>query len=91
MIRFQTNVEYIIDWIGRMTKKHGSVVYERDRHQWWDWGQALCREQYGKEWNKLNLVDVTNDDILRAQTWENGEIPDWVDQERMILCGEESK
>lgn len=72
-----------------MTVKHGGKVYEKDRHQWWDWGQALCREQYGKDWNNLTPDEPTDEDRQRAWSWEGGDIPDWVDTERMILVSKE--
>lgn len=87
-IRFKTTTEFVIEWIERMQKKHGSVVYEKNRYQWWDWGQALCREQYGENWNDVVPSDPTWDDVRRAKEWENGDIPKWVDTERMTVCGE---
>ena len=99
MIDFYTNVgdafhinpntQYVIDWMGRMTRKHGGVVYEKERGMWWDWGQALCREQYGEDWNDIVPPDPTIDDVGRASDWEKGDFPDWVDLERMnIMLGE---
>jgi len=101
MISFNTNVvdgfyinrntQYVIDWIGRMTKKHGAVVYEKERYIWWDWGQALCREQYGEDWNAAVPANPTFEDVVRASAWEKGDFPEWVDLERMnIILGEES-
>jgi hypothetical protein len=84
------NTQYVIDWIGRMTRKYGGAVYEKKRGTWWDWGQALCREQYGEDWNDIVPPDPTIDDVIRASAWEKGDFPDWVDLERMnIIFGEE--
>lgn len=73
---------WVLDWIGRMNQKYGAVVYEKG-NGWWDWGQALCRECYGKDWIKIVPENPTWDDIRRAQEWEQGKIPNWVDQKRM--------
>ena len=79
------NADFVIRWITRMTRRHGRVVYEKGRHNWWDWGQALCREQYGKDWNDIVPDEPTDEDRRRAWDWESGDVPDWVDTERMIL------
>ena len=72
---------FVVDWCYRMAVQYGGTVYDKDG-KWYDWGQALMREQYGKEWYKLNLIDPTHDDVERAKEWELGKIPSWVDQER---------
>jgi len=77
----QKRVRWILDWIGRMAAKHGGTVYEKD-DGCWDLGQALCRECYGKDWMSVVPETPSWDDIHRAQEWEQGKIPDWVDQER---------
>ena len=79
----QKRIDVTIAWIERMTKKLGATVYEKDRGMWWDWGQALCRECYGKEWNDLHLETPTWDNIQRALEWEKGKVPGWVNQKRM--------
>ena len=79
------NTRYVIAWCGRMATKYGGSVYEKDRHYPWDWGQALCREQYGEDWNNLVPNDPSTEDALRASLWEKGEWPVWVDRERMIV------
>ena len=83
---------WVVDWIGRMTQKYGATVYEKNG-KWWDWGQALCRECYGEEWNKLNLIDPTMEDVRRAKAWEDGDIPEWVDTSKQskIYKGEKNE
>ena len=78
----QKRVRWVLDWIGRMATKYGGIVYEKDGG-WWDWGQSLCRECYGKDWSKIVPETPTWNDIGTANMWEQGKIPNWVDQERM--------
>lgn len=66
-----------------MASKYGGSVYERNRYYPWDWGQALARECYGENWNSVVPDNPTRDDVSRAQLWENGDWPSWVDVERM--------
>ena len=84
------NADWVIKWIGRMARKYGATVWDKDG-RWWDWGQALCREQYGREWMKTVPDEPTDDDVLRAFQWEKKNIPSWVDQERMTLVSRLSK
>jgi len=78
-------VNITLDWTYRMAMKYGGTVYEKNGKRW-DWGQAICREQYGPNWSHLPEGELpetpTNDDIVRMVEWEEGDIPDWVDQER---------
>jgi len=74
IVRIETR--QIIDWIDRMTYRHGHVVFTKDG-RWYDWGQALCVEQYGpdpKGWPDF----PTTEDVQRAKDWENGKVPEWV-------------
>jgi len=75
----QKRVRWVLDWTERMAKKHDGIVYEKG-FKTWDWGQALCRECYGPDWMTVVPETPTWRDIARAQRWENGEIPDWVNQ-----------
>ena len=76
----QTRVYWVIDWIARMGQKYDGIVYEKTGKKW-DWGQALCRECYGPDWNDIVPESPSWEDIERAKRWETGEIPDWVNQE----------
>lgn len=76
-------VESIINWIGRMAHKHGGTVYEKDVYLPLDWGQAIARECYGPDWNDIVPESPTRDDLHGAILWENGDVPNWVDTERM--------
>ena len=73
-------VNWVLDWCERMAKRFGGTVYEKRGHSM-DWGQALARECYGKDW----LYDVPENptwaDIEKAKAWEAGKIPEWVDME----------
>ena len=69
-------VAWVMAWVIRMAEKHGGTVCEKGRA--WDWGQALCRECYGENWQDVVPETPTRDDIKRAMQWENGDIPDWV-------------
>ena len=80
--------QYIIDWTVIMARKYGGTVYEHDGKQW-DWGQALCRETYGRDWMK-NAEFIQNEEIppenaapekfvSDAKKWELGINPIWVD------------
>lgn len=74
-------VYWVLDWISRMAQKHGGTVHEKGGKNW-DWGQALCRECYGSDWNKVideqNITTPSWEDIARAKKWEDGETPPWV-------------
>ena len=82
--------EWLINWTGRMAQKYGGTVWEKSG-KWWDWGQAICREMYGLHWNESEgFKIVSNQDdsapvplevIKRAEEWEKGEWPNWVDKE----------
>jgi hypothetical protein len=83
--------QYIIDWVGEMGYRYGGSVYEKDGTHW-DWGQALCRETYGKNWmtseefnenEKIPPEDPAPERFLSdAKKWETGIHPDWVDVSR---------
>ena len=76
----QRRVNWVVDWTSRMAEKYGGVVYDKSGKVW-DWGQALCRECYGKDWNseimRLGIETPSWEDIDRAKRWENGELPSW--------------
>ena len=91
--------QYIIDWVTRMAWKYGGSVYEKDGKEW-DWGQALCRETYGKNWmtdeefNKNEEIPPEEPAPKRfledAIKWEKGIHPDWVDVSRFKVRIEEN-
>lgn len=66
----------IIGWVDRMTAAHGGIVHGRDGRQW-DWGQALCVEQYGLDYTAWP-ESPSGADVHRALRWEAGEWPEWV-------------
>ena len=84
--------QYIIDWTLRMAHKHGGSVYEKDGAEW-DWGQALCRETYGRYWmtseefeenEKIPLDEPAPERFIsNAKKWESGIHPEWVDVSRL--------
>ena len=73
----------IFNWVKRMTDLHGPDVLAEDGEKL-DWGQALCREQFGVDWKHYmmenNISMPTKSDLEKAIEWEKGNIPDWVDQ-----------
>jgi|APSaa5957512535_1039671.scaffolds.fasta_scaffold84117_3 hypothetical protein len=73
----------IVNWAKRMTELYGDTVVSKDGTSY-DWGQALCRERFGVNWEDHmvthNIAIPTRDDLGRALEWEEGEIPDWVNQ-----------
>ena len=77
-------VRAIIAWIDRMAAAHGGIVRGHDGRRW-DWGQALCVEQYGTIRNSLGYLmwpeSPSAADVDRAKRWEAGEWPEWVDRE----------
>ena len=77
----QRRVRWVLNWIDGMVQKYGGIVYEKGAKKM-DWGQALARECYGKEWISLVPECPTWDDIHRAQEWELGKIPNWVDMKK---------
>jgi len=72
----------VFEWVKRMSNEHGPTVRSKDGTTF-DWGQALCREQFGSNWQKHmtlhNIAAPTKQDLERAKRWENGEVPDWVE------------
>lgn len=57
-----------------MASEFGGTV--RGKGRIWDWGQALCVEQYGDDpdtWPN----EPTDDDVDRADRWRAGEWPEW--------------
>lgn len=75
-------VPFVLAWINRMTKRYGPIVRDKEGPNL-DWGQALCRQVYGLDWNRLigDIDGPTLDDVHAAQEWEAGEIPEWVERE----------
>jgi hypothetical protein len=71
----------IFDWVKRMTESFGPTVNSTTGEEY-DWGQALCREQFGPNWQhhmvSHNISMPTRDDLNRAIEWEKGNVPDWV-------------
>lgn len=74
----QKRINWVVNWTSRMTHKHGATVYDRNGSVW-DWGQALCRECYGEDWNNdPELPDTPSwEDVFRAQEMEKG-LPKWI-------------
>jgi len=70
-------------WIQRMTRAYGGTVRDREGGPWygWDWGQALCRAQYGLDWNEIvgeqRIVSPDEESVRIARAWEAGEWPSW--------------
>lgn len=66
-------------WITRMARRFGGTVHDKEGPPYgWDWGQALCRAQYGLDWSKLDIPDGPDEESVRiAQAWEDGEWPAW--------------
>jgi len=70
------NTYHISAWIDWMAADFGGTVYGKGRV--WDWGQALCVEQYGDDPNTWPS-EPTNTDVERADRWRfRGEWPLWV-------------
>ena len=65
-----------------MTMKFGGCVYDQSGKVY-DWGQALARECYGEDWEKMVPEEPTRQDINRAREWELDQIPTWVDIHRL--------
>jgi len=76
----QKRINWVLDWTDRMARRYGGTVYDKKGLRW-DWGQALCRECYGEDWNneidRLNIQTPSLEDIDRAKRWEEGELPEW--------------
>ena len=73
----------IFEWVKRMSEKHGPTIHSTNGEEY-DWGQALCREQFGANWQQYmvehNISMPTRKDLERAIEWEEGNVPDWVEQ-----------
>jgi len=72
----------IFEWVKRMTEKFGPTVHSKSGERF-DWGQALCREQFGINWMQdmqtMNIYMPTKKDLDRAIEWENGDVPEWIE------------
>ena len=78
----QDVMDWFWGWNRRMSKKYGATCYGKrnvDPYYGYDWGQALCVEQYGKD-NSNWPDEPSKADMERADRWENGEWPDWANQ-----------
>ena len=77
----QNNVRFIMEWVNRMTKQHGVALYDEEGTEY-NWGTALCRELYGKDWQdymyKNDITCPDADAVSKAEIWENGDLPDWI-------------
>lgn len=73
---------FVCNWINRMAGRFGGTVVERGTGKTWDWGQALCREQFGPNWvdelRRRHLEDADETSVEIARRWEGGEWPAWV-------------
>jgi len=73
----------ILGWAKRMSENFGETIIDRNDNQF-DWGQALCRERFGPDWQQYmqnnNISKPTNADLDRALEWENGITPDWINR-----------
>jgi hypothetical protein len=71
----------VLEWAKRMSKNYGNTVLDKNNKQY-DWGQALCRERFGINWESHmrtnNIAIPTQEDLNRALEWEDGNAPDWV-------------
>lgn len=74
----------ITSWVSRMQAGNSGWVYDNETGKRWDWGQALCREMYGPDWNddegykEEGCQDMPNQSTInRAERWESGDWPDW--------------
>jgi len=84
MTEYSPNTTWVSAWINRMAEAHGGTVSVHPdfdasdvvRSFGYDWGQALCREQYGADPSTWP-ADPADDDIARARRWENGDWPEW--------------
>jgi hypothetical protein len=76
MSNLSYNAKWIIGWINRMSETHGSIVTDLLGNTY-DWGQALCRECYGEDWENIQVSNPPDNDLLRAQDWEDGLWPEW--------------
>jgi len=77
----QKNVRDIMEWVNRMTQKHGVCLYDELGTKY-NWGTALCKELYGDNWQeymKKNGIACPNADaVAMAEVWESGELPSWI-------------
>jgi hypothetical protein len=73
----------VLGWAKRMAEKNGDTVIDKNGAKL-DWGQALCREQFGINWQNYmqtnNISKPTNADFDKALEWEHGATPEWVDK-----------
>jgi len=71
----------ILNWAKRMKEKYGDIVVSKTGDNY-DWGEALCREQFGPDWQHYmisnDITIPTKKDLLRAIEWEKGDEPSWV-------------
>ena len=76
-------IKDVLKWTVRMGDKYGEKVFSNDGEEL-DWGQALCREIYGKDWSSYmseNSISVPEQkDLDLALSWEScGIHPEWLD------------
>jgi len=70
------NEQYVANWIGEMQKKYGCTVHGHGKR--WDWGQAMCIEQYGLD-SSLWPDSPSAEDVELCKAWLDGDLPDWID------------
>ena len=78
----EENTRFVVEWIDRMGKKHGTTVRHVDGALLMDWGQALCYGRYGPNWDAImkekQITDPDSEAIRIAEDWEKGDLPDWM-------------
>lgn len=70
----------------QLVAKYSGVIYDKELHERWDIGQAVCRGAYGKSWSKS--LDYKKDNeadtppvaaINVAQDWLENGLPKWAE------------
>lgn len=80
----------IMAWIDYMQATYGPTCYPlpadgisgKRLHLGYDWGQALCHQQFGPAWNdEAGRDDLPNEESWRlALAWAEGEWPAWAEK-----------
>lgn len=89
--------QYLIDWCSVMAERYGSsTCWEKETEdlcaKQWDWGQAMCRLAYGRDWmnhpdfarcNEISPEESAPQELMAAaKEWEGGKEPDWFDKSK---------
>ncbi len=82
----------VVSFIEIMTARYGFTVIETNGNHY-DWGQALCRDIYGPDWNNNpNIPDEPPIEVYAVmKKWLQEDFPSWMQKPVPFATFKETK